>query len=429
MSSSSDLATALEHVLGDPGTEAKFQALRTLHAKKIKSLMGSIDAKEREIDRLKALGKDNRRTEIIQSLKKKLRHHELVVNVLKEELAKKAEMTYEEVNQFVIGKTISGPKRFRPLIREELENHITELERKLELERKMRAKGSSNGNSSGQSTSSSQGPKNKSIKPNARSDSSSPAHGDIDKEGLQHMMSISELQDEILGLKHELDGRDKIISQQKDEICRVREANSTLHGIDEEIDTLDRSYKELATQHQRTVEDLEDTMHRLSVLQEETFQTRAEAEQDIEQQNLEIETLRSQCQQGLKQNNHLLQLMANLESQLEANQPKTQKERSSPARNNNDRSVEVARLSEKLKHANGRIQELEAAASSNDAALNALKDKLRDKNDDIRDLKRTIAELSRHKNITEDVSNTKADGKPSNKSGRESKGSKLSPRA
>ena len=37
-----------------------------------------------------------------------------------------------EVNNFIIGKTISGPKRFRPLIREELENRIIELEKKLE---------------------------------------------------------------------------------------------------------------------------------------------------------------------------------------------------------------------------------------------------------------------------------------------------------
>jgi hypothetical protein len=46
MTTSLDLATALDHVLGDPNTEAKFQALKTLHAKKIKSLMSCIDVSE-----------------------------------------------------------------------------------------------------------------------------------------------------------------------------------------------------------------------------------------------------------------------------------------------------------------------------------------------------------------------------------------------
>ena len=47
------------------------------------------------MDRLKALGKDNRRTEIIQSLKKKLKHHELVIHVLKQEMVKQRSAEWE----------------------------------------------------------------------------------------------------------------------------------------------------------------------------------------------------------------------------------------------------------------------------------------------------------------------------------------------
>jgi hypothetical protein len=72
-----DLASSFDHVLADPMTEAKFQALKLLHAKKIKSLMGSIDNQQKEITKLKTISKDNHRTLIIQALKKKLKDQEL----------------------------------------------------------------------------------------------------------------------------------------------------------------------------------------------------------------------------------------------------------------------------------------------------------------------------------------------------------------
>lgn len=275
MTTSLDLATALDHVLGDPNTEAKFQALKTLHAKKIKSLMSSIDSKERDLDRMKALGKDNRRAEIIQSLKKKLKHHELVINVMKEELMKKAEMTYEEVNQFVIGKTISGPKRFRPLIREELENQITDLEKKLELERKMRAKltSASAGVSVSEGGSRVKTPsKNKPTMSTGEGQRGGIKDRDADdrhiaEEDLHKMIDINELQDQLRGLQREVDNRDGIITKQREEISRLRSSNSSLHSLEEEVDSVERSYKDLSVVHQRTLEDLEDSVHQLAASQ------------------------------------------------------------------------------------------------------------------------------------------------------------------
>lgn len=51
--------------------------------------------------------------------------------MLKEQLSVKAEMSIEDVNELIIRKTIGGPKRFRPLTREELENKVIDLERKV----------------------------------------------------------------------------------------------------------------------------------------------------------------------------------------------------------------------------------------------------------------------------------------------------------
>ena len=40
-------------------------------------------------------------------------------------------MTLEEVNEYIIRKTISGPKRFRPKTREEIELRVIELEKQI----------------------------------------------------------------------------------------------------------------------------------------------------------------------------------------------------------------------------------------------------------------------------------------------------------
>lgn len=425
MASSIDIATALDHVLGDPNTEAKFQALKTLHAKKIKSLMSSIDTKERDLDRLKALGKDNRRTEIIQSLKKKLKHHELVINVMKEELMKKAEMTYEEVNLFIIGKTISGPKRFRPLIREELENQISELEKKLELERKMRSKLSATTVSSGGASAATSGKSPSKHPKNATMNNADSTHGKssgsdgderrhVNETNLHKMIDISDLQDQILGLRQEITNRDNIISKQKEELFRVRSTNASLHRIEEEADTLERAYKELTLVHQRAKEDLEDSVHQLAACQEEKFQLQASFEQDLEQATLENETLSEQCQKGLKQNAQLLRLMSNLELKMinnknsNNNNVSTNASSSMSGRNfssareahtHSTSEAEHDRLKDKLKSATTRIRQLEEGLATSDDALFTLKETLREKNEVIRELKRNLSELSRHRTV------------------------------
>ena len=67
---------------------------------------------------------------MIEAYKSKIKDLELTIDVLKVELGRKGEMTPEEVSDFIIRKTISGPKRFRPQTREEMEKSIAELERK-----------------------------------------------------------------------------------------------------------------------------------------------------------------------------------------------------------------------------------------------------------------------------------------------------------
>ena len=148
-----DLVTALELDIGEK-FEQKFNALKKLQGKKIKSLVTIIDSKDREIKKLQIMQKPNRTAEMVQILKEKIKEHEYVNRICKEEwlklwLEKAREEDTEKpketlkkdleikINKAILRKTVDGgPKRFRPLTREEMENKYHELEKKVALQEK-----------------------------------------------------------------------------------------------------------------------------------------------------------------------------------------------------------------------------------------------------------------------------------------------------
>jgi hypothetical protein len=389
-----DLVTSLDHVL-DSQTENKFQALKILHAKKIKSLMTSIDAQQKEIGKLKVLSKDNRRTQMIQSLKKKLKDQEYVSDVLKEELSKKAELSKEEVNDYVIRKTISGPKRYRPLTREELELQIIELEKKVKV--KSSAVGSVKEPSSGPPVASSSA--------NKKTSGGSVAHREESKDDTQYLSKISELQDSLYESQQGCDRRDVTISQLKEEISRLRSVNSQLLVVEEERETIERQYNDLTMRYERVVEELEEALHQVGLHQEEAFQIKSECELELENHLIEIDTLREQYEKSLKQNTQLLKNMAELENLFGRNQRlplEPSALSSSSVAESKSTGGASAGLQEKLKAANNKIAQLEnqlklSISSSNETATEilSLKSTLREKNNVIRDMKRNMTLVSK----------------------------------
>lgn len=226
-----DMATALELTL-ESEQEAKFQALKNLQSKKIKYLMTSIDAKDKELAKLKVLGKDNRRTQMIQALRNKLRDQELVSDVTKEELSRRNDMSADEVNAYIMRKTLGGPKRFRPLSREELETKISELERKLKRAGDIPSKSSVNQANNVSSSS---------------NVSFSRLSNDNPTSAADDLSTIAKLADELLNLRTAVDSKDATIEQQKEDVSRLRARNSELRVTDEEMDFQDRNYRELKT--------------------------------------------------------------------------------------------------------------------------------------------------------------------------------------
>uniref|UniRef100_K3WZD3 Uncharacterized protein n=1 Tax=Globisporangium ultimum (strain ATCC 200006 / CBS 805.95 / DAOM BR144) TaxID=431595 RepID=K3WZD3_GLOUD len=109
------------------------QAMKSIHEQKVRALMKSINQLQEQVQSLKSQDKEHRRSALIQNLRKSMREHELVADVLKQTLLEKMPEFQDSkalVNEFVIKKTIGGPLRFRPKTREELENDMEQLNEK-----------------------------------------------------------------------------------------------------------------------------------------------------------------------------------------------------------------------------------------------------------------------------------------------------------
>lgn len=122
----------LQEVGEEAVTQLKLEALSGLHERKVAALMKSIAALRDEVARMKAESKEHRRSELIRSLRDKLREQELAVDVLKEAYVEASGSSDAQANELVILRTLGGPKRFRPKSREELQNELAAAERRIE---------------------------------------------------------------------------------------------------------------------------------------------------------------------------------------------------------------------------------------------------------------------------------------------------------
>jgi hypothetical protein len=113
-------------------SDAKVVALQNLHAQKVRALMKSIDKYKVQVKKLSSQNRESSRSRQIQGLQSQLRGAELVADVLKTHLSNGFGMDPAAVNEFVIKKTLGGPKRFRPKSREELILEVESLKRKHE---------------------------------------------------------------------------------------------------------------------------------------------------------------------------------------------------------------------------------------------------------------------------------------------------------
>lgn len=401
-----DMASALELPMGAEN-EAKFIAVRNLHLKKVKQLMVSIDAKDKEIAKLKVLGKDNRRTQMIQALRNKIKDLELINDVVKEELVKNTDHTMEEVNGLIIRKTLAGPKRFRPLSREELENKIIELEKKTAVTTTTRGVTSANQPYNSTSASAQQvGQDSKSEAPgksSARNMSTDEAKGGGISGGnlLGGIIEAAAMIDELHSLKSLVAAKDQLVGMQRDEIVRLRSRNAKLVSLEQEMEFYEKEYKDIKEQNESLAKYVDSLTQQLAAATETVNKYQSEAVVIMEQEQAEIDALHQQCEKLLKQNATLLSSLSDAEHALqryeeEASQSKQRSTSAESIVQKLEARVKAleernARLVEKVKMLETRSNTLEMEAHQ----VTVLKDQLREKNIIIKEMKRKVDEKER----------------------------------
>eukprot|EP01033_Poteriospumella_lacustris_P003916 gene3916-2781_t len=400
-----DMATALELPLGTE-LEAKFVALRNLQLKKIKKLMGAIDGKDKEIAKLKILSKDNRRTQLIQALRNKIKDLELINDIIKEELTRKAELETDEVNDLIIRKTLGGPKRFRPLSREELENKIVDLEKRLasagnasNLRKSQESNADAKSERAGLSTAADSKPSGRTSSV-AEGKNANPTSTDESKSA--GFMSVPELInnlaliDEVQNLRNQLAAKDQQIGAQRDEIVRLRARNAELIALEEDMQFFEKEMKDARDRNEDLLKHVEQITRQLTAANETISKFKAENIKVLEEEQLEIEGLHKQCEKLLKQNATLLESLADAEQTIQRYEEVATLSKSKSASTENllvtkdaklkQLSDKNTKMEEKIRQLEERLQVVETEAQQ----VPALKDQLREKNIAIRDFKRQL---------------------------------------
>ena len=390
-------------------------ALRALHGKKIKQLMISIDSKEKEIAKLKVLSKDSRRSQMIQALRGKIKDMETIQDIVKEEFAKKAQMTVEDVNDFIIRKTTGGPKRFRPLTREEMENKIIELEKRANSGSRAKSAGNVDGGRSVTSQARSiqntrdaltnirNGPNtNQAENSNSKSATSllsresSTGNNNKKDDGLS---KVAQLMSEINGLRNALDVAQGALELQKEEVNRLRQRNSTMAAADEEYNFISIKNRELVLSKKALEEEICLVSRNQATMQEELILHRSSAGLELEQNSLAMDQLQQHCEKLLRQNSSLLHKLGDMETELENAEDKQHREddagnQTQYSQNAHKRDIEEAnkrnaRLTDKLNMQVSLCTELQV----DNQQITSLREQLRTKNNQIRELARQVESL------------------------------------
>ncbi|KAJ1426636.1 hypothetical protein B484DRAFT_480087 [Ochromonadaceae sp. CCMP2298] len=309
MSQSFEGTMAVELSVGEE-QEAKFLALKALHAKKLKSLMTSIDVKDKEIAKMKILGKDNRRAQMIQELRKKIGIHGTIHNMIRDELQKRTEQTAEDTKSLILRKTIGAPMRFRPLTREQLETRIVELEKKLTKKPPAPAPVPAEDQSEAQ--------------PKSQSQSHRYERGEKSEEKFEDVGRFMHLVEELDELRHLLRAKDAVVDAQKEEIVRLRSRNSQLEVMEEEGDVQKEAGRRLGVQCERLQGELGGLTAQLAEALEASMRLKADRLLQTQGAQAEREALHKQSDSYMRQNSQLLTSIARLEGEKERHSSRVQ---------------------------------------------------------------------------------------------------------
>lgn len=280
-----------------------------MHSQKVRALMKSVNALKDQLSLQRAQAKEHRRSSLIGGLRDKVREQELVADVLKGELQNRGRMSAEEVNQFVIKRTLGGPKRFRPKSREELQNEQIGLEKKMRklMEKNKRlelqvAEGGAGGKgrvgSENSNTLNRRNPSSSQFPPPPSPTPSTPPYaatrgGDTSADvGLQGQ--VSELLDEVESLKVAVRSRDTNLAAQMQEMDRLRSENRELRRIEERLAHKERKHRDLKEKNAGLTRENAKLQEEAEAARADLVQVKASLDTAKEEAKIETDALRSQ---------------------------------------------------------------------------------------------------------------------------------------
>lgn len=386
--------TELDQALGDPLTEAKFNGLKRLNAKKAAKLMAQIDLNQNELTDMKVEGKDNVRTRIIQGLKKKIGYQETVLDYLKGQLITASAEADEPVNgadidNIVMRKTIGGPKRFRPVGRVEIEKKISDLEKKIKGVKTAK-----------------EANKDKGTVPPRENYNGGP---DAEEKAAKIMrIKVSEQQAEyqqrFLANEKKIQYLTDILQEMRNRSSQhVHSRKSTSHVVSED------EFKKLKAHNEDVSAQLDRSFADLAVTEEELIQCKADAMMANEHLQLEYDRIISLHQKSIRQNETILSRMADLEGDLDklisgtGGSNLTTKAFNTKPGNSSNAASRCRQLKEDIKKCQAECKELEEGVE----VTNSLKNSIRLKNEEIRELQRSKQELARLEDREESPSEEK----------------------
>ena len=311
----------------------------------------------------------------------------------------------------MIRKTVGGPKRFRPLTREEMENKIMDLEKRV-----ARGGGRGGGSVSG-------GP---SIASQARSisgardaltniagrqginvNSGGPetnGGGNGEGGGDGGLSKIAQLMEEINGLRSALDVSEGNCELQKEEVARLRKRNSDLAADVEEINFLKMQVRDVEASKIDLLEEMTLVQRKMTEVAEENAVLKTNSHTELEQAQAELDALQMHCEKLLTQNASLLKKLGEMEEELDnahhssgmANVASKQAYAGSSAA-----AAQAQELEKKLARANDKLKQSEQLIVSlqqdNSQILN-LKSQLREKNNQIKEQSKALADYGSRDN-------------------------------
>ena len=414
-----DIVAALDGPFPNVVVEAKFNALKKLHDSKLSALMTSIEALRKENEKLKVLGKDSKRTQMIQNLKTKIKNQELISDFLKQELVQQDSETksglgeeearkfksLEEVNSYIIKKTLGGPKRFRPLTREELEKKVQESEKSIsKMTKKITIfEGELKRSQSLLVTA----PEVKDI---AEAKGTRQTTGAETKAGSKiDDMRVVKLTDQVKKLESLLTLREQEVSSCRSEITQLKIKAANIKADEEALRCKEKSYNEMVEIYERMNDELNDSSRLLAVAQEEVNQVRLDKDAELEAQREVIDRLNSRYETIMNQHSSVLSEVHKIEASSKEiddtlSDPippmriakQTDEQSSLTAKQTKIYKQKILNLQQKLAESEAKLRDLQDEQKKNAV----LTENLRSKNEMIKDLKRTISEMSKRSEST-----------------------------